>query len=590
MLRIHVGRVLATILLIITALLVAAALRSHASGASDTTSLLGAPPAQLSLTPVEPPHPRTSGFNGTAWCGGLLQTKEADAADACTAGVVLLNLFVLLCCFLALAIICDDYLVPPIEHFCERYQIPDEAAGASFLAFGSSAPEIVIASIATLGGAAPDDPDGDETGLSTVLGSAVLAFGLIPGVSALLAPPPGLRNHSPRANDVDGDFPPELDKGGLLLEIRPLIRDVSFTIIGFSLIFLFGADGLVSRAEALALVGGFFVYMAVVFLPAAKQAKISRNEQASAAAVADKADCLGGDVAASPTRRVGVNGSAVSITAASDRDVENRIGEVLTVQSQHQQVLPTLQVSGTYVDSAGGGYGSFAPVAIDSVDRAERRRICAPPQIVTRVIEQLRRPIECVCEHTIPHEPEPGEKTTKWLGCFTIGWENNWYVVGFVVSLAYVSLLADVILDCVKFFGDAIGALVLLFPGERYTCYNGSYSPTGAGMSEGLEGVTILAWGAQVPDCLASVAMAKKGMGAVRQIAQATSMPGQSSCCQPRMFVMHTRVMNACVGRGGKCDWLPDYQCVYWPGIAIRHCWSVCISRAACLSVRLANA
>ena len=252
MLRIHVGRVLATILLIITALLVAAALRSHASGASDTTSLLGAPPAQLSLTPVEPPHPRTSGFNGTAWCGGLLQTKEADAADACTAGVVLLNLFVLLCCFLALAIICDDYLVPPIEHFCERYQIPDEAAGASFLAFGSSAPEIVIASIATLGGAAPDDPDGDETGLSTVLGSAVLAFGLIPGVSALLAPPPGLRNHSPRANDVDGDFPPELDKGGLLLEIRPLIRDVSFTIIGFSLIFLFGADGLVSRAEALA--------------------------------------------------------------------------------------------------------------------------------------------------------------------------------------------------------------------------------------------------------------------------------------------------------------------------------------------------
>ena len=37
----------------------------------------------------------------------------------------------------------------------------------------------------------------------------------------------------------------------------------------------------------------------------------------------------------------------------------------------------------------------------------------------------------------------------------------------------------------------------------------------GTGMSEGLEGVTVLAWGAQVPDTLASVAMAKKGMGAV---------------------------------------------------------------------------
>ena len=33
------------------------------------------------------------------------------------------------------------------------------------------------------------------------------------------------------------------------------------------------------------------------------------------------------------------------------------------------------------------------------------------------------------------------------------------------------------------------------------------------GMSADLEGVTVLAWGAQVPDCLASLSMAKKGLG-----------------------------------------------------------------------------
>ena len=104
-------------------------------------------------------------------------------------------------------------------------------------------------------------------------------------------------------------------------------------------------------------------------------------------------------------------------------------------------------------------------------------------------MEQLRRPIEWVCEHTIPHEPEPGESATVWLGCFRIGWADNWYAVGFVVSLAYVSLLAELILDSAKFACDAIG------------------------MSDDLEGVTVLAWGAQVPDCLASVAMAKKGLG-----------------------------------------------------------------------------
>ena len=478
MLRVHVRRVLALTLCVITALLVTAAVRSHAqgAGASDTTSLLGAPPAQLSFTPAQP-KPYASGFKGTAWCGGLLQTKEADVADACTAGVVLVNLVVLLCCFVALAVICDDYLVPPIEHFCERYQIPDEAAGASFLAFGSSAPEIVIASIATLGGAAPDDPDGDETGLTTVLGSAVLAFGLIPAVSAMLAPPPGLRHKSPRNttsrqtcaagdlwdaeaardDEMHSGFPPELGKGGLLLEMRPLIRDVSFTIIGFSLIFVFGADGVVSRGEALVLVAGFFVYMCVVFLPAAKQANGSEHEQASAAAAAvatDETICVNGTIVASPVRRAGVNmsvGTAI-VADASERDVENRIDDVSTVGCQHQEVLPTLQISDSYTANPRGSYGSFGPVTV-----AESRSICHHLQ-PSALVEQLRRPIEWVCEHTIPHEPDPGEETTRWLGCFTIGWENNWYIVGFIVSLAYVSLLADTILECVKFCGDAIGA------------------------------------------------------------------------------------------------------------------------------------
>eukprot|EP00329_Picozoa_sp_Boothbay-MS584-11_P002191 22078_1 len=107
----------------------------------------------------------------------------------CTHVMFFANICALLMCFLALAIICDDFLVPPIELFCERYNIPDEAAGASFLAFGSSAPEIVIATIATLFPDPNAGKGGEDTGLSTVLGSAILAFGLIPAVSALQSPP-----------------------------------------------------------------------------------------------------------------------------------------------------------------------------------------------------------------------------------------------------------------------------------------------------------------------------------------------------------------------------------------------------------------
>ena len=164
-----------------------------------------------------------------------------------------------------------------------------QAAGASFLAFGSSAPEIVIATIATLSATPSDSNDlggaaaaaGDEarggegsseTGLSTVLGSAVLAFGLIPALSAILAPP---------ADKWDlAQTPPELYKGGLLLEMRPLLRDVSFALIGFGLVFYFAEDGVIQQNEAYLLVTGFFVYMAVIFVPiriAAKATQVAAN-------------------------------------------------------------------------------------------------------------------------------------------------------------------------------------------------------------------------------------------------------------------------------------------------------------------------
>ena len=348
---------------------------------------------------------------------GIEQAEASCTSTICISALFVVNLFGLLMCFLALAIICDDFLVPPIEHFCKRYRIPAEAAGASFLAFGSSAPEIVIATIATLSGGqsheTSEEEGGGETGLSTVLGSAVLAFGLIPAVSAILAPPMDTW-------DV-ATTPPELYKGGLLLELKPLVRDVSFAILGFSLIFAFGSDGEVVRWEALILVLGFFVYMAVIFVPI----KVAEY-------MADK--------------RTGVGAS-------------------LGPMSSDDATAPPIPGSDHNEEATGLA------------------------KLFEVVVEKLSIPIEFLAENTIPHEPEEGEAKSTWLWKFEIGWENGWYGLGFTVSLVYVALLSDLILITAKYCCDAIG------------------------MSQDLEGVTVLAWGAQVPDMLASVAMAKKGLG-----------------------------------------------------------------------------
>ena len=46
------------------------------------------------------------------------------------------------CVFSALAIICDDFFVPSLEAISEKLHLSEDVAGATFMAAGSSAPEL----------------------------------------------------------------------------------------------------------------------------------------------------------------------------------------------------------------------------------------------------------------------------------------------------------------------------------------------------------------------------------------------------------------------------------------------------------------
>ena len=44
--------------------------------------------------------------------------------------------------FSALAVICDDFFVPSLEAISEKLHLSEDVAGATFMAAGSSAPEL----------------------------------------------------------------------------------------------------------------------------------------------------------------------------------------------------------------------------------------------------------------------------------------------------------------------------------------------------------------------------------------------------------------------------------------------------------------
>ena len=104
---------------------------------------------------------------------------------------VAVELGVLVYAFIGVAIVADSHLVPGLETLCVRWGIPEDVAGASFMAFGSAAPEITINAISTikavLSGAGPGDDAGDDSalGVGAILGSGMIAFTAIPGLCGL---------------------------------------------------------------------------------------------------------------------------------------------------------------------------------------------------------------------------------------------------------------------------------------------------------------------------------------------------------------------------------------------------------------------
>ncbi|XP_070773158.1 sodium/potassium/calcium exchanger 3-like [Enoplosus armatus] len=95
-------------------------------------------------------------------------------------GAVCLHALCAIYMFYALAIICDDYFVPSLEKISENLQLSEDVAGATFMAAGSSAPELFTSLIGVF------ITKGD-VGVGTIVGSAVFNILVIIGLSGIFA-------------------------------------------------------------------------------------------------------------------------------------------------------------------------------------------------------------------------------------------------------------------------------------------------------------------------------------------------------------------------------------------------------------------
>ncbi len=146
--------------------------------------------------------------------------------------MILIQAIVLLYIFYLMAKVCDDYFIDSLEIITRRLKISEDVAGASFMAIGSSAPELFIALIALT-------KAGQESiGVGTIVGSAIFNVLVIIGASAWVAK--------------------------TILDWKPLLRDILFYIISLIVLVVTFHDGIITSAEALIYIAVYIFYLLVL--------------------------------------------------------------------------------------------------------------------------------------------------------------------------------------------------------------------------------------------------------------------------------------------------------------------------------------
>ncbi|KAL1494263.1 hypothetical protein ABEB36_009887 [Hypothenemus hampei] len=93
-------------------------------------------------------------------------------------GGLIIHIMVAIYMFIGLAIVCDEYFVASLDRICEELKMAPDVAGATFMAAGSSAPELATVIIGVFYAE-------DDIGISGVIGSAVFNIMFVISVCAL---------------------------------------------------------------------------------------------------------------------------------------------------------------------------------------------------------------------------------------------------------------------------------------------------------------------------------------------------------------------------------------------------------------------
>ncbi|XP_078714751.1 sodium/potassium/calcium exchanger 3 [Lampetra fluviatilis] len=413
-------------------------------------------------------------------------------------GGLLLHVFCTMYMFYALALVCDDFFVPSLEKISERLQLSEDVAGATFMAAGSSAPELftsVIGVFVTKG----------DVGVGTIVGSAVFNILCIIGVCGLFA--------------------------GQIVRLTwwSLFRDSVFYTISIIALILFICDEIVSWWESVILVMLYAVYILVMKFNMKIQTFLGSKRKPCAVAMANgtthgvdvddsnsydptmvllskgsSAPCssviMVDEILCSQPHKLSFSeaGLRMMITSHFGPRTRLRMASRMLIL-ERQRVLQGNEPNGTEADAAvkvpsknglenGGGVLLLEKGEPGEAQQEEKEDdadgnddvevfspISPPDGVCNKLKWMFAWPLGLLLYFTVPN-------------CAKARWEN-WFMASFVISTIWIAVFSYVMVWMVTVIGYTLG------------------------IPDVIMGITFLAAGTSVPDCMASLIVARQGMG-----------------------------------------------------------------------------
>lgn len=380
-------------------------------------------------------------------------------------GAILLHIVAALYMFLALAITCDEYFVTSLEKICEKLDLSEDVAGATFMAAGSSAPELfasVIGVFITHG----------DVGVGTIVGSAVFNILCIIGVCGIFA----------------GQV--------VMLTWWAVFRDSFYYILSVVALIAFIYDEKIVWWESLVLVVMYAGYILVMKFNSSMQRifsgksnkNVANGNAAASSEMEDvkptKAYSRGSVVMvdeimnASPSKfRFPEAGLRVMVTSHFGPKTRLRMASRLII-TERQKLVQTAngvetQVIDGKVDIENGNVPEDKPT--EKTENITISPFHIPRGFGSKVKWLISWPLLLMLFFTVPNCAKP-----RWEKCF---------MLSFILSTVWIAVFSYFMVWMVTIIGYTLG------------------------IPDVIMGITFLAAGTSVPDCIASLIVARQGLG-----------------------------------------------------------------------------